>query len=80
MMKAPVEVEMRKSKDGLGFNIKGGRDRKFVEEDNGIFVSTIVLVVFSFSRSDGGGGSESDTDILWSLMIGISTVFAPTIP
>ena len=41
MMKAPVEVEMRKSKDGLGFNIKGGRDRKFVEEDNGIFVSTI---------------------------------------
>jgi len=41
VLKAPVELEMRKSKDGLGFNIKGGRDRKFIEEDNGIFVSTI---------------------------------------
>ena len=31
VLKAPVEIEMRKSKDGLGFNIKGGRDRKFIE-------------------------------------------------
>ena len=31
VLKAPVELEMRKSKDGLGFNIKGGRDRKFIE-------------------------------------------------
>ena len=31
VLKAPVEIEMRKSKDGLGFNIKGGRDRRFIE-------------------------------------------------
>ena len=31
VLKAPVEIEMRKSKDGLGFNIKGGRDRKFIK-------------------------------------------------
>ena len=30
-LKAPVEVEIEKSKDGLGLNIKGGLDRPFIE-------------------------------------------------
>ena len=35
------EIELRKSEDGLGFNIRGGRDAEYVKEDNGIFVTKI---------------------------------------
>ena len=31
VLKAPVEIEIEKSKDGLGINIKGGLDRPFIE-------------------------------------------------
>ena len=31
VLKAPVEIEIEKSKDGLGLNIKGGLDRPFIE-------------------------------------------------
>lgn len=34
-------IEMRRTEDGLGFNIRGGRDSEYVQEDNGIFVSKI---------------------------------------
>jgi C-terminal processing protease CtpA/Prc len=35
------EIELLKAEDGLGFNIRGGKDAEYVREDNGIFVTKI---------------------------------------
>ena len=35
------EIDLQKGEDGLGFNIRGGRDAEYVREDNGIFVTKI---------------------------------------
>ena len=72
------EIDLQKGEDGLGFNIRGGRDAEYVREDNGIFVTKIrekgsaakvwISKLVSFSIGSVSKSSFQKTDFLYPLV------------
>ncbi|XP_077862566.1 synaptojanin-2-binding protein-like [Saccoglossus kowalevskii] len=45
-----IEIELERGQTGLGFNIRGGVDQPYINQDSGIFVTKI--------REDGAAGKD----------------------